>query len=246
MPAHLYESSLNEMERALEVMAELVPPPRTVPFKQSFVYRYVEQMSQQAIIQKLARLLSSLRAAHLLLEAGLYQEQSTLQRLIDEIVEDVIFLSLPLIYGGERSRQDAYLQAFFEEEFDPKTGLPTAQDRPMVPRKKIRSYIAQSPLGGQDPSGHIDVSRTISKVYSGYVHAASPQIMDMYGGYPPRFYTAGMLGTPREADHRQDIVNYDYRSITSFAIAARALNHEPLFKHLFSLCNEYEEAMGVR
>ena len=37
-----------------------------------------------------------------------------------------------------------------------------------------------------DPSRGIGVARTVSKAYSGYVHAASPQIMDMYDGDPPR------------------------------------------------------------
>ena len=116
----------------------------------------------------------------------------------------------------------------------------------MVRRKKIRAFIAQSPLGTSDPNGHIEAARTLSKAYSGYVHAASPQIMDMYGGDPPRFHTRGMSGTPREAEYRQDIANYFYRSVTAFAIASRALRHQPLFDHLFAHCRQYEEVMGIQ
>ncbi|MBK6727509.1 MAG: hypothetical protein IPG63_09655 [Xanthomonadales bacterium] len=246
MPTRFYQESLIEMDRALDALSALVRPPRAVPFKDSFVYRYVEQLPEQAIVQKLARLPSGLRAAHLLLDAGLFQEQAALQRLIDEIGEDITFLSIPRMYGGETSLHTEYLQAFFAEEFDPATGLPTAQDRPMVRRKKIRAYIAQSPIGTPNPSGHIGATRTLSKAYSGYVHAASPQIMDMYGGDPPRFHTRGMSGTPREAEHRQDIANYFYRSVSAFAIAARALGHQPLFDHLFAHCCEYEAVMGIR
>lgn len=166
--------------------------------------------------------------------------------MIDEIGEDVIFLSIPLIYGGEQPVHTEYLQAFFAEEFDPATGLPTTQDRPMVRRKKIRAYIAQSPIATPDPSGHIGASRTLSKAYSGYVHAASPQIMDMYGGDPPRFHTSGMLGTPREPEHRQDIANYFYRSATAYAVAARAFGNQPVFNRLFALCVKYEATMGIR
>ena len=246
MPARFYQESLIEMDRALGVLSAIAPPPRAVPFKDSFVYRHVEQLPEQAIVQKLARLPTGLRAANLLLEAGLFQEQAALQRLIDEIGEDIIFLSIPLMYGGDQTLQKDYLQAFFAEEFDSATGLPTAQDRPMVRRKKIRAFIAQSPIGTPDPSGHIGVTRTLSKTYSGYVHAASPQIMDMYGGNPPRFYTQGMSGTPREADHRHDIANYFYRSVTAFAIASRALGHQPLFDHLFAHSRQYEAVMGIR
>lgn len=234
------------MDRAVHALAELVPPPQVLPFKDGFVYRHVEQLPQQAIVQKLARLPSGLRAASLLLESGFFQEQAALQRLIDEIGEDVIFLSIPLMYEVDQSLQAEYLQAFFAEEFDPATGLPTAQDRPMVRRKKIRAWIAQSPVGTQNPSGHIGAARTLSKTYSGYVHAASPQIMDMFGGNPPRFHTSGMLGTPREDEHRQDIANYYYRSITAFTIAARAIGHKPAYETLFALCKKFETVMRIR
>ena len=40
--------------------------------------------------------------------------------------------------------------------------------------------------------------------YSGYVHAASPHIMEMYGGNPARFHVRGMHGTPRQDEHRDD------------------------------------------
>jgi hypothetical protein len=246
MPSHLFQESLHEMDLALRVLASMVPQPREVPFKDSHVYRHVEQMPAQAIVQKLARLPSGLRAAQLLLESGYFQEQAALQRLIDEIGEDVIFLSIPLMYGGEQPIHADYLQGFFAEEFDPSTGSPTAQDRPMVRRKKIRAFIAQSPIGGEDPSGHIGAARTLSKTYSGYVHAASPQIMDMYGGNPPRFHTTGMLGTSRELEHRQDITNYYYRSATAFTVAARSLGHQPLFERLFAFCKRFESAMGIR
>ena len=246
MPENLYQESLREMDRAIRVMTGLIPPAQAVPFKDSFVYRHVEQLPAQAIVQKLARLVSGLRATQLLHESGLFQEQASLQRLLDEIGEDILFLSIPLIFGGDQSIHADYLQAFFAEEFEPATGLPTSQDRPMVRRKKIRAYIAQSPIGTADPSGHISASRTISKAYSGYVHAASPQIMDMYGGDPPHFHTSGMLGTPREAEHRQDIANYYYRNLTAFSIAARALGDQRLFDRLFALACKYEKAMGIK
>jgi len=246
MPSHLFQKSLDEMDAALVTLGALVPQPRAVPFKDSHVYRHLEQLSQQAIVQKLARLPPGLRAAHLLLDAGFFQEQAALQRLVDEIGEDVIFLSIPLICGGDQPIHAEYLEYFFAEEFELTTGLPTAQDRQMVKRKRIRAYIAQSPIGGEDPSGHIEVARTLSKTYSGYVHAASPQIMDMYGGNPPRFHAKGMLGTPREAEHRRDIANYYYRSTSAFTIAARALKHQPQFDRLFALCQKYDTAMGLR
>ena len=245
MPEALYCETLATMDTALLELSSLVPNPQAVQFGDSWVYRHVEKKPEQAIVEKLARIPSGLRAARILHKAGFFQEQASLQRLIDEISEDVIFLTIPLVYGGSKPIHERYLEAFFEEEFDPATALPTAQSRPMVPRKKIRAYIAGSPIGTANPSGHINVARILSKAYSGYVHAASPQIMEMYGGEPPHFHTNGMLDTPREAEYRRDLANYFYRSLAAFVIAARALGHQPAYDRLFALNGKYEGAMGI-
>ena len=95
----------------------------------------------------------------------------------------------------------------------------------MIPRRKIRAHnsdvVASIPNSPFDPSRTNEISRTIDKAYSGYVHAASPQIMELYGGNPPHFHMSGMLGTPVEQAHRQDFCNYVYRSICVFGLVRR-------------------------
>lgn len=242
----LITESLDEMDRSVDLFGVMVPEPQATPFQDGFVYRYVEKSIEQAIVQKLARIPSGLRAAHILLEAGYFQEQGILQRVVDELQEDVMFLCIPTLFGDIEPIHEKYLEAFYAEEFDFVTGLPTAQDRPMVRRKKIRAYIARSPIGTGDPSGHVEATRTITKAYSGFVHAASPHIMDMYGGQPARFHTMGMLGTDREPEHRRDIINYYYRSLTAFVAAARALDHQQQYDRLFELFRRYEIEMELR
>lgn len=240
----LAQQTLNEMDNALVALSTVVPAPQAVPFKDGIVFRHVEQLPEQAVVQKLIRLPSGLRAIQLLLDSGYFQEQAALERIVDEIGEDVFFLSIPMIFGGEEQIHKDYRQAFFAEEYDVITGAPVEQSRPMLSRKKIRAYIARSPVGTGDPSGHVAVGKTLSKTYSGFVHAASPHIMDMYGGNPARFHTAGMLGTPREAEHQRDVINYYYRSTTAFVVAARALGHKPVYDRLFALFQQYEVALG--
>ena len=72
----LYEQLLRDMEMAFEQLACKVPPPQKVPFvRDRFVFRYVERTAQQAIIQKLARIVTGLRAAHLLLKNGWFRNK---------------------------------------------------------------------------------------------------------------------------------------------------------------------------
>jgi hypothetical protein len=60
-------------------------------------FRFQEQTIQQAIVQKLARLISGLHSVEVLLERGLFQERGMIQRAVDEIEEDIWFLALAVI-----------------------------------------------------------------------------------------------------------------------------------------------------
>jgi hypothetical protein len=137
-----------------------------------------------------------------------------------------------------------YLDAFYEEEFDDESALASTQKRPMIPRKKIRACITRVDGAELDPSSAIEAFRTVHKTYSGYLHAASPQIMDMYFGSPPRFHTRGVVGTERQQDHREDLWNHFYRSILSFAISAKAFEDEELHEQFQQLAREFARQSG--
>lgn len=239
-----YQAALENMSRTVHGLASRVPPPRRVPYKTSFTFRYVEKTIEQAIIQKLARVVSTLNAAYLLMSHGFVQEQGALQRVLHEMHEDVIFLCYARVFNDFTPLHQEFLDAFYEEEFDAETAMESTQKRPMVSRKKIQAYIARKEGSGLDPSTGVELSRTITKAYSGYVHAASPHIMDMYGGSPPKFQVDGMLGTQRHAEHRQDLWNYFYRSILNFGLAAKAFGDQELFDQIHSFTVKFEEAAG--
>lgn len=242
-PDQLHEQALALMERTVHILAARIPQPQRVPYKDSYVFRHVEKTVHQAIVQKLARMVSSLHAARLLMTHGFVQEQAAMQRILDELQEDITFLSLGVIFSKWTSLHDDYLAAFFEEEFDADSAMESRQKRPMPRRKKIRAWIA-STEGGLDPSRGVEVTRTISKAYSGYIHAASPHIMDMYGGNPPRFHIRGMLNTSRHAEHRADLWNYFYRGIIAFGFAAKAFGDEQLFSIIRDFSNEFARISG--
>ena len=113
----------------------------------------------------------------------------------------------------------------------------------MVPRQKIRAFISNND-GIDDPSSSIAAIRTISKAYSGFVHGASPQIMDMFGGDPPRFHTKGMLGTPRVEEGLKDLWNYMYRSFLSHIMVAKILGAEKHVVYLTARKAEFEKNVG--
>lgn len=230
------------MTHSVRVLERLVPQPIKVTYFDTFAFRYQEKTSRQAIVQKVARYVSGLQAAWLLNQSGFVQEQGTLQRVLDEIQEDILFLALSVIYSDTTDLHKRYLEAFYEEEFDNKTAIESTQRRPMIPRKKIRAYVARmfETYIGVEAGPFSETARTISKGYSGYVHAASTHIMDMYGGNPAHFHVSGMLGTPRHIEHRRDLWNYFYRGLSSCFISMRAFGQEEESERIRQLVNRFE------
>ena len=155
-----------------------------LPFGKAF--RFKEKDIYQAIIQKLARAQSAVRAAYVLLKNGFLQEQAILHRVIDETNEDILFLVYAVTTDTVTDLHRRYLDAFWAEEIDESGNMiDSRQKRPMIPRKKIRAYLASVDKVLVEKYRGIELSRTISKAYSGFVHGASPHIMDMYGGESP-------------------------------------------------------------
>ena len=110
----------------------------------------------------------------------------------------------------------------------------------MIPRRKIQAYLARMEEAPMDPSRGQEIFRTMSKIYSGYVHAASTQIMDMYVGNPPRFHMRGMKATEIYEAYREDIRNYFYRGISAFAFAAKAFGDDKLFAKIYDFVRRFE------
>jgi len=234
---------LELMDQVQTEFEEAMPNPEFVEMSWGPVFRFKEKNIYEALIQKLARIQSATRAAYILWQNGYYQEQFILHRVIDEANEDIMFLVLG-IKKELTDLHERYLEAFWEEEFD-ESGDPlnSEQKRPMISRQKIRAYIANND-GIGNPARGIEVTRTISKAYSGFVHGASPHIMDMYGGDPSHFHTKGMIGTPREEEALNDLWNYMYRSFISYILFAKIIGAEEHVESLTKWMNEFEKNQG--
>jgi hypothetical protein len=239
----LYNETLHRLDKAFRALEAMVPPPQKVPSGDAFVYRYLEKTYEQALIQKLARVISGLHAARLLCENGLLQEQAAMHRILDELHEDILFLA---IRKEETPLHLEYLDSFYQEEFDAPTAVESTQKRPSIPRRKIHAYNArmQQELGVADPSTGAELARTVHKTHSGFVHGASPQIMDMFLGDPPRFQIHGMVGTIRQKEHKYDLYNPFFRAIIAFAVVARWFGKDDLSKALQIYHLEFDRQAG--
>jgi len=243
----LFHESLTLMVNAFQQLEGQVPPPQKQAWGDGFVFRYKEQTIHQALILKLARSISGLHAVDVLLLHGLLQEQASLHRILDEIHEDIFFLAAAVTNDQITERHKQYLSAFFEEEFpDPNNTLARHQKPNLPPRRKIRAYVRRVLSKDPNPSRVADVEETISSTYSGFVHASAPQVLDMYGGDPPRFHLSGMRGTPRMREYVDDAWNYFYRGIMALITVAKAFGDKPLVDSLYQYLQHFEQQSGDR
>lgn len=230
-----FDNVLAQMEAAFRRLEAQVPPPIRVPYKDGFVLRYSEKTPQQALLQKFARQISGLHAIRLLLSKGFVQEQGIIQRTLDDIAEDILYITLGLSTGNWTESHTKYLEHFWMEE--PGAG--------MVKRDKIRAYVNRA-SGQDDPSTADANGRKIYKAYSGYVHANSVSIVDMCVGDPPRYRLAGMIDSPLYEDHQQDAWNYFYRGLVSSVVMAKAFEDSELWIERFNSMKGFEKAFASK
>lgn len=242
----LYDSALKLMSESFDTLSQKLTSPIMSPRGDGYVYRYQEKSICQAILQKLAREVTGLKAVRLLNKAGFLQEQASLQRMLDDFAEDISFLCFAIIFDDFTNLHKEYLDAFYQEEFDnPESTIKSSQKRPMISRKKIRAFVSKDRGSGYGQSKAVEVSRTVNKIYSGFVHGASPQIMELYYGTPPRFNLQGAHKSPFYNRHVEDLLNYFYRGIISFALGAKSFGDEVLFEKIYKFSKEFEANSGL-
>lgn len=138
-----------------------------------------------------------------------------------------------------------YLEYFYQEEFDnPEDPLFSTQSRPTIPRRKIQAVIARMEGQQVNPSDSQELHRTISQTYSGFIHAASAHVMELYGGDPPKYHLSGMLGTPRELEYYKNAWDYFYRGLHTIMFLALSLEMSDLLQRLFQFRAYVEEQSG--
>lgn len=239
--------AVEAMTRAFRRLESSIPGPQKVTFRDSFVFRFENKGIHEALLQKLARIVSGLNAVTVLLGAGFVQEVGVLFRTLDEIQEDILFLASAETNATRTERHTQYLKAFYADAAFSRSERSMEIPKPnSVPRKKIRAHTMSALGSGVNASQALTASESISAAYSGYVHAASENIMEMYGGNPPRFHVEGMCGTTRVATSAKDAANYVHRSLMCTIMVAKAFGDASLTKTLYHFLAAYETANSAR
>jgi hypothetical protein len=205
--------------------------------------RYVRQTSEEALILKFARLVSLNSTLLSLVEMGRVMEQGIIQRSIEETNEDIYFIGLNLTEEEKSEKYEGMISEFWKEDYeDPNDPVGTRIGR-AYSRRGIRSHINRA-LGQEDPSTADAVSRSVYEMYSGFLHGAAPQILEIYNYEDRRFETDGISGTNRHIDYVFDAQNSIYRSLLSMGVIGKAFGSESLFDLAIEERDRFERATG--
>jgi len=237
---HLSET-LRKLLSQFDSLSPNLPQPGFVQIAGNYYFRHSEQSDALFCYLKGVKLISTLNAALVLLRAGYTQEVGALCRMADDFFHEILFFMGPIGEPGPTKDQNKMLKDFYKEEFENLNDtLGSPQNRDSVPRRKINAAfgkLAADELNPHDAQGTVE---TVHKVLSGYVHGAYPHIMELYGGFPPRYHMAGMLGTPRISEWKQQLVTYVYRAIIVTELIAKLLGAKSNEQTIRQLLIEYE------
>ncbi|RMB54764.1 hypothetical protein C8J44_2392 [Sphingomonas sp. PP-CE-3A-406] len=230
-----FRQALSVMEDTFRAMERAVPPPGPVPYQNGYMLVYKEQSVQQALVMKLARQISGLYAIDVLVRTGLGQEQAVIQRTLDDIGEDIIFLSLGLNRQEWTPNHEKYLAHFWSQEAGPST----------YKRDAIRSYVNR--VGGQKDTFTANQNgKRLYQNYSAFVHATSFAIMETCRGDPPLYVLSGIIEGSIHDQHARDAGNYFYRGLISSAFVASAFKDKARWDECFEAASAFKLLLDSR
>ena len=216
---------------AFRSLEAFVPPLQWVPWQGSHNWQYLERLPSQAVVQKIARQISTANALELLLTSGYLQEVGSLQRILDEIAEDIAFICLGVSTGNWTRNHDTYLSYFWSD----------GGGQLGVQRKTIRAYNHRAFPELVDPSSADANGRELYQILSDYLHARSSTLVAMVSGPPPQHHLSGITDIRATKAHREQAPSYGYRCLMSAAYGLSAFENGPGARRAFEALGAYSE-----
>lgn len=225
----LYQTCLSDLSIVISEIEGHFPSPKFVKIGGQPQFRYSEKSVYHVAFLKIVRMVSGLNASLCLLVGGYYQEIMVVLRTVDDFFSDVLFILENSDQKKLSDTQKKFIEDFFQEEFvNPNNPLANTKRRSTVSRKKIWASVARQMGQYANPSDAQKILQVTNDAFSGYVHGANPQIMELYGGRPSCFHLNGVLMSPRIPTCFKQIAIYLHRTILAIGILTKSLGLERL------------------
>lgn len=195
----------------------------------------------------LAKCVSGVRAAALLLESGYVQESGMVLRGVDENSDAVGFLVFASAETDEPQILRRYLDTFFAEELAHVQFAAKAKvkGRDIVSRRDIANYLSNHRLSGGDPFSPTNAAMAVHYILSGYAHGSASHAFELYDPRLCAFETTGTRSKVLVEDHACDFANYVYRTILAFGFAGSSTGHSDIQDNAEHVARRYAATYGL-
>jgi hypothetical protein len=221
---YIFQKCLGDISVLISQIGSHFPPPKFVSVSGQQQFRYSENTAYHVAFLKAVRMVSGLNASLNLLSGGYYLEIMVVLRTVDDFFSDILFILENVELNTLSDVQKQFMEDFFQEEFvNPNNPLENTKRRSTVPRRKIWASVARQIGQYANPSDAQKILQVTNDAFSGYVHGAYPQIMELCGGKPPRFHMNGVVASPRIEACFKQISFYLHRTIMATGILTKSL-----------------------
>lgn len=235
----VYRKSIDHLERVIGVFEQELDKPERI--HGAFVYKSLTV--KHVCLLKGVGIVSGLNALLVLFQAGYVTEMGVLIRTIGDCINDIYFLLER--FPDKTPEVEKYIANFLSEDIGDLT-IVQDQEKKIHRTKARKIYASRARLLSEHinfPVGREMVYKIYS-VYSGYVHAAYPNIMEMYGGRPPhKFHLRGMKGTSRIKDWEEILITFIRSATLVFGYMADKYDKVDLVQEIRRILDWFEKEM---
>jgi hypothetical protein len=242
IPLRALQLQVSPLERFIILFANSLGEPRLHHVNGDRAFRYEAPDVRHFCLLKAVRVVSALNASFELARCGYTQEIATVMRTMIECTTHIEFVLDPDDSERHQSEVAKYVQAFFaDSRRDPAAEVTRAQ----VPQTLVHASIGRTLDDfAEDKEGRTPAAKLFSniyRIYSNYVHAKYPEIMDLYGGRPGRFHLRGMSGTPKDGENLAILETCVGTASNAIFFMIQGLNLRPLIEADPALASWYRK-----
>ena len=235
----IYKKSIGHLKNVVSAFEKELEKPESI----HGAFAYKSPTIKHVCFLKAIRIVSGLNALLVLLQAGYVTEMGVLIRTIGDCINDIYFL---LEHFPDKTPEvEKYISDFFNEDID-EAGIAQNQEKKIHRTKARKIYASRARLLSEHINFSVrrDMVYKIYSAYSGYVHSAYPNIMELYGGTPPyNFHMQGMKETPRIGDWETILIAFIRSATLVFGYMADKYDKVDLVQEIRRILDWFEKEM---
>lgn len=184
-----------------------------------------------AMVGKLVRAVSGIRAALLLAEAGYIAECASVLRIVSDLCREISAIGYAVHAGGELP---GAVDTFVDQYFTPRARTPEQ----LAAQEKVR-YVSREALmktevpvaraAGVDHEHKLLLRRFLDMAYDSYVHGAYETSMELYDMQKGGFMMRGHRSAEKRLEFVEAVFMKMHEVVTAVQLTAAVTGHEVVF-----------------